>query len=145
MKVGSHTHNCTFTIKYSWPTGLTGGKVKNMFRKEDLIVNYFCPKTTADSQIADIPYMEGITKEDFFRDLHEWLINFAEDFWSREPEAEDNDEIYIQERDENGKYVILDNIKKSWFNRYYDYDPTTDDEPFDSDREKDVDFNGDWN
>ena len=124
---------------------LNGGKGSYMFRKEDLIVNYFCPKTTADSQIADIPFMEGITKEDFFRNLHEWLINFAEDYWSEKPEAADEDEIYIQERNEDGEYIILDSIKKKWFDFYYDYDPTAEDEPFDSDREPDVDFNGDWN
>lgn len=110
-----------------------------MFRKEDLIVNYFCPKTTADSQIADIPFMESETEESFQHDLNDWLYNFAEDWWEDDQEADSNDEIYIEERNEDGKYIILARIKRNLFNNL------PNEEPFDSDREPDVDWNGDWN
>lgn len=115
-----------------------------MYRKEDLIVNYFCPKTTADSQIADIPFMESETEESFQHDLNDWLYNFAEDWWNDDPDSDGNDEIYVEERTEDGKYIILASIKKNIFENYEI--PSPEDEPFDSDREKDVDWNGgmDW-
>ncbi len=111
-----------------------------MYRKEDLIVNYFCPKTTADSQIADIPFMESETEESFKKDLEDWLYNFAEDYWAEDPDRDSNDEIYVEERTEDGEYVILASIKKNVFEDYEK--PSPEEEPFDSDREPDVDFNG---
>ncbi len=119
---------------------MTGGKVKYMYRKEDLIVNYFCPRTTADSQIADIPFMEGETKESFQNDLNDWLHNFAEDYWENDPNADSNDEIYVEERTEDDEFIILASIKKNAFENYEN--PSPEEEPFDSDREPDVDFNG---
>lgn len=127
-----------------------------MYRKEDLVVNYFCPKTTADSQIADIPYMESSTEENFHYDLFEWLYNFAEDYWTNDPDCSGEDEIYIQERNEDGKFNILASIKKAFLDNsnevklpapgnWSKFENTSpEDEPFDSDRETDVDFNGGW-
>lgn len=128
-----------------------------MFRKEDLIVNYFCPKTNADSQIADISFMESSDEESFHYDLFEWLYNFAEDYWSNDPDCSEDDEIYIQERDEDGKFNTIASIKKAFLDNSNDLklpatehwaefeNPSPEDEPFELDREKDVDWNGDWN
>ncbi len=113
-----------------------------MFRKEDLIVNYFCPRTTADSQIADIPFMESETEESFKKDLDDWLYNFAEDWWKDDTNSPSNDEIYVEERTEDGEYIILASIKK---NAFENYEYPSHEEPFDSDKEKDVDWNGDFN
>ena len=64
----------------------------------NLTVNYFDSKTKADSPVEYIDFE--------LDDIQEWLVEFAEDYWSTMEENETpgyHDEIYLM--DENGEIV----------------------------------------